>query len=57
LSDETTTTESTWLWYGRSDIPERHGCVVASVIPRQQEATEASETRMLQDVVYAVVNA
>ena len=41
----------------RADIPERHGCVVASVIPRQQETTEASESRMLQDVVYAVVDA
>jgi len=41
----------------RADIPERHGVVVASVIPRQQETTEASESRMLQDVVDAVVEA
>jgi hypothetical protein len=41
----------------RADIPDRHGSVVASAIPRQQETTEAGEGRMLQDVAYAVVDA
>jgi len=41
----------------RADIPERHGVVVAVVIPRQQETSEGSESRMLQDVADAVVEA
>jgi hypothetical protein len=41
----------------RADIPERQGPVVASVIPRQQETTEARESRMLQDVADALLDA
>src|SRR5207249_3739516 len=28
----------------RADIPERHGCVIASVVPGQQKTTETSES-------------
>ena len=39
----------------QADLPERRGLVVGSVLPWQQETTEASESRMLQHVVDAVV--
>ena len=41
----------------RADISERQGVVVAAVTPRQKETTEASESRMRQHVVDAVVEA
>jgi hypothetical protein len=41
----------------RADTPERQGAVVASIIPRQEETTEAGESRVFQHVVDAVVEA